>query len=266
MTTINEQPLLSVITVTLNDLEGLKKTVDSLEEQEFQDYEHLIIDGGSRDGTILFLNKNQNNRKMNWISETDRGIFDAMNKGLNLARGKFVVFMNSGDRFKDGKTVLKVMEDYSNFQWDWAFGKVNLVDLDGTILKVFNERKLTINKLKYGFGFAPHPSTFYKKSFVEQLGYYDLAYDFASDQEFAIRAFQKSKPKILEFIISDFLEGGIHSRQSPLRREILYHNMRVKNGIHTFNSVFFDLVISLMILIYRKIRTFFSSILKIHCK
>ena len=98
---------LSIITVNLNNLEGLKKTYESVVCQTFTDYEWLVIDGGSTDGSREFIEQHQD-KFAYWCSESDKGIYNAMNKGIVRAKGEYLNFMNSGDYFVSDKTLAKV--------------------------------------------------------------------------------------------------------------------------------------------------------------
>ena len=98
----------SVVTVVLNDLEGLKKTRESLIGQDYQNFEWIVWDGESTDNTLHFLQSMQD--KVKWRSKKDSGIYDAMNQGVSMAGGDYVVFMNAGDVFFDKETLAKVAE------------------------------------------------------------------------------------------------------------------------------------------------------------
>src|SRR5690554_5428100 len=91
-------PFLSVITVSYNAMDTLQQTVTSLAIQHEHDFEHIIVDGGSTDGTVAFLQQ-QNDSKLRWISESDTGIYNAMNKGISMARGEVISFLNADDSY-----------------------------------------------------------------------------------------------------------------------------------------------------------------------
>lgn len=99
----------SVITVTYNNLQGLLKTSESILEQTFGEFEWIIVDGGSADGTVQFLTS-FDRLKINWVSEKDGGIYAATNKGIKLSRGEYCIFMNAGDRFLDASVLLNVSD------------------------------------------------------------------------------------------------------------------------------------------------------------
>lgn len=115
-----KMPTLSIVTVTFNDLEGLKLTRDSVGEVSDADVEHIIIDGGSQDGTINYLQGLS--RDVRWVSEPDRGPYDAMNKGVALARGEWVMFMNSGDTLAGPDNLKKLLTAAAPSDAGLAFG------------------------------------------------------------------------------------------------------------------------------------------------
>jgi len=107
------RPKFSVVTVVFNALDALKATVASVQAQEYGDIEHIIVDGGSSDDTMDYL-RSLENRLSLWVSEPDKGIYDAMNKGLRLARGDYVHFLNAGDTFVEGRTLSDVAAELNN--------------------------------------------------------------------------------------------------------------------------------------------------------
>lgn len=110
---------LSIITINLNNLEGLKKTFESVFNQTFTDYEWIVIDGGSTDGSREFIEAHQDSFSY-WSSEPDRGIYNAMNKGILQANGEYLSFLNSGDYYADSETLANVF--CTNHEADILFG------------------------------------------------------------------------------------------------------------------------------------------------
>ena len=102
-------PKLSIITVNLNNKAGLQKTIESVFSQTFTDYEYLVIDGGSEDGSKELIKKYEN-KFVYWVSEKDKGIFNAMNKGILKASGEYLLFLNSGDYFYDSAVLDDVFD------------------------------------------------------------------------------------------------------------------------------------------------------------
>ena len=115
----------SIITVNLNDVNGLKKTFKSIKNQSYKSYEHIIVDGDSLDGSKKFL-KNLNHNKIKKIIGKDRGIYDAMNKGIKISKGKFLIFLNSGDTFFSNSSLEIMRNNISNFSISY-FGKARII-------------------------------------------------------------------------------------------------------------------------------------------
>src|SRR5271157_3624714 len=100
-------PKISIITVVYNGEKVLLRTIESIANQTFRDIEYIIIDGSSKDGTVGII-ENNNHSITKWISEPDKGLYDAMNKGLRMARGEYVLFLNAGDQFYEKNTLAKI--------------------------------------------------------------------------------------------------------------------------------------------------------------
>ena len=118
---------LSIITVNLNNLEGLKRTYESVVCQTFTDYEWIVIDGGSTDGSREFIEQHQD-KFAYWCSEPDKGIYNAMNKGIMRAKGEYLNFMNSGDCFASNDTLIRVLVDERNEDIIYGY-----IDIGGSV-------------------------------------------------------------------------------------------------------------------------------------
>lgn len=171
---------LSIITINLNNVDGLKVTMQSVFHQSFCDIEYIVIDGGSKDGSAELIKKNAD-RIDYWISEPDAGIYNAMNKGILQATGKYVLFLNSGD-YLANNDVLSFMSKELTGE-DLVYG--NLYEgtkLDGT-LTVFPDVLTVRYMMQYYLG---HPSTFIKRCLFED-GLYSEDLKIAADWEFFFR-------------------------------------------------------------------------------
>jgi glycosyltransferase involved in cell wall biosynthesis len=180
----SDSPLLSVITVVRNSAEQLEFTIRNIINQSFKDFEYIVIDGGSRDGTVEVLKKHQNNIKY-WVSESDRGIYDAMNKGVKAAKGRWVIFMNAGDCFYD-KSVIEQMRPFFAKEADIIYGSCEV--RYGPEYRWIEKCK-AIDELWRGM-ICCHQSMFTKLSLLKELCF-DTKYSIASDYDFMMKAFDR---------------------------------------------------------------------------
>lgn len=198
-------PLFSIITVSYNALESIEQTILSVINQNFDDYEYIIIDGGSTDGTVDIIKKYQSKISL-WISEPDNGIYDAMNKAIKLSKGEWLIFMNSGDLFYNNLILNKIFFDSLKLNnYDIIYGN--------TLTK--NEKRninIPISKINYSFflyNTLCHQSVFFNKSVFFKNGYYNLEYKIISDRDLLFKVF-RSKGNFFHFdnIISVWDEEG----------------------------------------------------------
>jgi glycosyltransferase involved in cell wall biosynthesis len=253
---LRSAPRISVITVALNDLPGIESMVRSLELQDYVDFEHVIIDGGSADGTTVWLESYVANYSINWISEKDHGIFDAMNKGASIATGDLLVFMNAGDSFSDSHVLSSIASIWREGDWQWAYGQMKYVDSLGEVRGFTRQFPHLQRALELGVRFAPHQATYVSRKFFQTLGGFDLSFEYACDQEFALRAGRISEPYAFDQVTAHFLEGGAHSQTTYWRRERIYHRMRIKNNILILDSILIDRAYTEWMALYREGREF----------
>ncbi len=178
---INRMPKLSIITVNLNNASGLRKTIESVVIQTFQDYEYLIVDGGSTDGSMEVI-KEFSGKIAYWVSEPDKGIYNAMNKGILKAKGEYLQFLNSGDWLVDDKILSIVFKNSRTA--DIIYGHLNVVFDTGIKLhKSLNETNLS---MVYFFNDTiAHPSAFISRRLFAS-GLYDESFTIAADKKFFI--------------------------------------------------------------------------------
>jgi len=201
-----KNPLISIITVVFNDKKGLLKTIESVINQSYNNYEFIVVDGGSKDGTKELLKEFRDIISIG-ISEPDKGIYDAMNKGIKVANGEWVIFMNAGDLFFSNQTISDVFknENFENYQI--VYGDTVGVHDSGKIeyIKPLN--------LKFFWKHIPicHQSTFIKlKIHKEHL--YDLKYKVSAVYDFLYARYEADKMfKYISFPISKYNMNGYSS-------------------------------------------------------
>ena len=218
-----EHPLISIITITFNAQETLKPTMESVCSQSFRDYEHIIVDGASKDDTLKIARSYEGVRI---LSEPDRGLYDAMNKGLHLAKGEYVIFLNSGDTFHSEDTLEKYAL-YAKAGADIIYGDTLIVDSDRNILgpRHYNvPEKLTHKSFAKGMLIC-HQAFMVR---LELAPDYDLKYRFSADYDWTIKCIANSIPDNcvnLNCITIDYLSDGLtdkNKRKSLIER---YHVM-----------------------------------------
>jgi glycosyltransferase involved in cell wall biosynthesis len=177
-------PKVSIITINYNDFNGLVRTVTSVKNQVWGDFEHIIIDGGSTDGSKNYLEENGNNFSY-WVSETDKGIYNAMNKGIMQAKGDYLLMLNAGDVLHNDMVLHDVFSN-TKYSEDLIYGDVDR-ESKGTI---FTE-SIFPDTLTFGFlrnGMISHQAVFFKKSLHTVVGLYDETIKYGADWHFIILA------------------------------------------------------------------------------
>ena len=173
---------LSIITISYNAVEEIERTLASVYSQTFKDFEHIIIDGSSNDGTVDIINQYVQKNTI-FVSEKDSGIYNAMNKGILLSRGEYLLFLNAGDVLI-GENILKEISEYLQ-HYEIIVYKCNYMNNLGKIVRVLGKGL----KLPYHLeiGSLPHPSTFIKRSVFEEYGLYDESFVISGDYDFFSR-------------------------------------------------------------------------------
>jgi len=205
-------PNISIITVVYNNKINFSKTLESVKSQNYSNIEYIVIDGGSTDGTLDIIEQNKS-LITKWTSEPDKGIYDAMNKGIILATGDYVWFLNGGDTIYSDNTLNEVFSFESNA--DVYYGDTELVDKGG---KSYGKRKLKTPPENLSWKnmidgmVVTHQSLIIKKEIVQR---YDLKFRHCADIDWTIRILKNSKNIVnTKQIISRFLLGGYSRRNT----------------------------------------------------
>ncbi len=220
--------LLTIITVVKNDEKNIEKTIRSIISQKNIKFEYLIIDGKSKDNTLQIINRYK--KKIDKIvSNKDFGIYHAMNKGLELAKGDIIVFCNSGDFFyKD--SLSKVIKLFNKYNYDFVFG---------TVLRNYTKAKILkygfdFDRIKYNFDFATSHTTgfFLKKKVYKKIGNYNTKFKISADYDLYFRLYKKglnggfTKKNIR---VGNVASGGYSSKISYFEHLIEESKIRIHN-------------------------------------
>ena len=201
------KPKISIITVNYNNLKGLQKTVKSVRSQTWQDFEYIVIDGGSTDGSATYLEQNTNLFDY-WVSEPDKGVYHAMNKGIAKATGEYLLFLNSGDHFYNNK----VLEKNQHAIVDHDLIYFNMY-VSGKNKKFIKEYPDTLSFAYFLKDNLPHPSIFIKKELFQTVGLFKEDFKIVSDWKFFIDSVCKYNCKYfhVDKILTTFYLDGISS-------------------------------------------------------
>lgn len=179
----------SIITAVRNGAKSIPATIRSVAAQTYQDLEHVFVDGASTDGTLAAI-KAVSSAHPVILSEPDTGVYDAFNKGLRLARGEVIAYLNAGDTYIDSTTVARIMRVFETTDVDAVFGNVAIVDQHDTSRIVRHYLSTRFRRSLIAYGFMPaHPTLFVRRSVYERFGEYDTSYRIAGDFEFVARVF-----------------------------------------------------------------------------
>ncbi len=204
----------SIITVCLNSDQTIEDTVKSVFNQSYKDIEYIVVDGASTDGTLDLLMKYRN-QIHNYISESDKGIYEAMNKGLKLASGDIIGILNSDDFYYDSDVVKMVAEIFSNNDIDCCYGDLEYVDYHNTdeVVRKWTSRPYTPGLFRKGFH-PPHPTFFAKKELFEKYGYFNLDLDISADYELMLRFMERhgAKSFYIPHVFVKMRSGGASNR------------------------------------------------------
>ena len=187
----------TVITVCFNNEKTIADTISSVWQQEYEDIEHIIIDGGSTDKT-LFIAGTVPKRNGIILSEKDQGIYDAMNKGINQATGDLIAFLNADDFYFDKFTIAKVVDRIKSSHADALYGDLVYVHPNKTekVFRYWKAGSYQAGKFKKGW-MPPHPTFFAKKALFRQFGGFNLALKSAADYELMLRFIHKNKCSVV---------------------------------------------------------------------
>jgi len=193
----------SIITVVFNAAETIEDCINSVFTQTHRDIEHIIVDGGSTDGTISVINSN-NNKIARSVSEKDDGIYNAMNKGIHLAKGETIAFLNADDVYADENVISQVATVMQKNCWDAVYGDLIYIDYLNTnrIVRYWQPGEYKNRAFFHGWA-PPHPTFFCRKEIFEKFGCFYDKFKIAADFELMLRFIEHHKinvgylPKVL---------------------------------------------------------------------
>jgi glycosyltransferase involved in cell wall biosynthesis len=212
--------LVSVVTPSLNRGAFIEETIRSVKAQSYPQIEHIVIDGGSTDGTLDILRRYKH---LTWVSEPDKGPTDAVNKGLRMARGEVVGFLGAEDTYTPGAVQCAVdcLTEYPCV--DVVYGDCNVIDATGKVFHQFNPGEFDLGKLLRGC-YIPGPTAFIRKSVLDKVGHLDTNLKLANDYDLWLRIGLNFQVKYIPKVLANFrLCPGSSGPETPEKFERLCH-------------------------------------------
>jgi len=235
-------PLVSIITVCYNSEKHIKDTIESVLNQTYNNIEYIIVDGESTDNTLDIIKEYEPkfNGRMKWISESDEGIYDAMNKGIELATGDIIATINSDDVYADNNVLENTIEVFNEEHCDACYGNVAMVKRDdlNQISRLWKtDSNKYLSQLKYGWVPA-HPSFFAKKRLYDEYGNFDLDFKIAADFDLICRFIEKNNIK-LSYLDKTLIKMRIEGTSNNSLKAIYQGNKEAflslkKNGVFPY--------------------------------
>ena len=231
---------ISIITATYNSKRTLRDTLESVLGQTFSNYEHIIIDGDSKDGTLDLVNTYapRYGERLKVISEPDQGIYDAMNKGIKMATGDVIGILNSDDFYTSEDALQVIVKAFAKENIDATYGDIHFVNENDISKRVRYYSSAVFRRSFMRFGLMPaHPSFYCKKVVYEKYGVFDTSYKVAADFENLLRIIYVGNIKT-KYIPKDFVTmrtGGASTTGLSSRTQIMKDHLRAlkTNGIYS---------------------------------
>jgi glycosyltransferase involved in cell wall biosynthesis len=243
---------ISLITVVFNAQNTIEKCLNSVMRQKFNNIQYIVIDGGSTDNTVNIINKYRQNIDV-FVSETDNGIYDAMNKGIALATGDIIGTLNADDYLADDEVLSDVAEAFASHKISILYGDLDFIDPNGKVVRKWRSGRYRSGMFNRGW-MPPHPTFYCKRELFEKLGSYKLDYGSAADYELMLRyihAYKINAHYLNKVIIKMFI-GGVSNKSISNRVKALRFDLKAMQN----NGIRFPLI-TVMLKPLRKIAQFF---------
>lgn len=215
---------ISIITATYNSAKTIESAIQSVNNQSYPNIEHLIIDGASKDNTLELVRSYQQTRPNIVIhSEPDKGIYDALNKGVSMATGDIIGFLHSDDFFHDRETISKIVTTLQQSKADGIFGDLQYVNAKETtkVIRYWKSKPFQSKLLQRGW-MPAHPTLYLKKEVYQKHGNFDLNFKIAADYDFMLRILKDNNLKFeyLPQIITNMRVGGASNAMGNIKQKM----------------------------------------------
>lgn len=227
---VDKAPYISIITVCFNSAKFIEEAINSVHEQQYKNREHIVIDGGSTDGTVNILQKFQQQQVLRFVSEPDGGIYEAMNKGIKLATGKWIFFLGSDDVFFDNEVLKRVFSENINDELI-LYGNVKFLHSGIKYDGPFDHEKISMKNIC-------HQAILFRKDIFTELGFFNVKYKIYADYEFNIRWMgAKTANKYINETLVIYNEIGVSGRIIDEIFLAEFNQILIKNDIVCARSI-----------------------------
>ena len=208
---------ISIITITFNSAKTLNHALDSVQSQTYKDIEHIIVDGASTDGTKELIEAYAKAHKnVRWVSEKDKGIYDALNKGIKLATGDIIGFLHSDDVLYSADSIGQIATAFEQSGADVVYGDLQYCS-GGKVVRRWKSNDFDPRALKYGW-MPPHPTVYVRREVYQQVGEYDEWFRISADYDMMLRIFTAGyKTHYIPEVLVSMETGGASNRNTKAR-------------------------------------------------
>jgi len=231
---------ISIITISFNAKATIEKTLQSVANQLYKNIEHIIVDGGSKDNTLEICNSFPHVSKI--ISEPDKGVYDAFNKGLKLATGDIIGFLNADDVFFNKNSVQEIAKAFSENKTDIVYGNVDYINENGKVIRNWISRPYEIGLIKKAW-MPAHPTFYCKKEVYDLLGGYNDSFKIGGDFELCLRFLEVNQvssfylnKKLVKMLIGGISNSGLKSKWTIYKEELRAFKI---NKVYVNSIIFF---------------------------
>ncbi len=221
---------ISIITVVRNGLPYIEETLRSVLSQDYPDIEYIVIDGGSTDGTVELIRKYQQKIKY-WVSEPDKGISDAFNKGLARAGGDYILFLNADDALANDRVISEIVHQVAeNGDPDLIYGDCEVLDRASGESRYITDIDLNLSKFCKGRQMLPHPCLFAHRNYFSKYGNFDIRFRIGMDYEWLLRGIAEARVVHVPLVITRVRDGGV----SALNIELAVKELFMALALHGY--------------------------------